>query len=198
MSATASSVAQRYTAEDLMYKMPREEVLALYRTLPAPGPQELAGEYKGYVHDGGDLALRAKRKAFFFDESSTFGCWMGKSYTSGADGRGEGHNLWRRAGGEVCRNSRFLTEIAPSMYDGRPALMMYYSAYRTFFGEIDLIDEVRRLESGLYLCVYWSTRTVEGFSTLQPGNARSDIDVFALTGPTGPWVGVDDPKLEVI
>ncbi|HMM75150.1 MAG TPA: hypothetical protein PJ986_05555 [Gammaproteobacteria bacterium] len=198
MSQTATTVVRRHTVEDLMYEMSREQVLALFRTLPAPGPQELKGEYKGHVHDGGDLALRAKRNAFFFDEASIFGSWMGKSYTSEASGHGEGYNIWRRTTRSICRNSRFRTEIAASMYDGRPSLMMYYAAYRTVFGEMDLIDEIRCLSDGLYLGVYSCTRALDGFSTLQPGNARSDIDVFALTGPTGPWVGVDDPKLEAI
>lgn len=198
MSTAAESVVGRFSVDEIMHGMSREQALALFRTLPAPGPQELSGEYTGHIHDGGDLELRAKRRAFFFDESSSLGSWLGKSYTSDAQGRGEGHNIWRRARGEVCRNLRFRTEIAASGIDGRPSLMMYYGAYKSFCGDMDLVDEIRRLDDGAYLGVYTCTQAIEGFSTVRPGNARSDLDIFALTGPTGPWIGVDDPELEML
>ncbi|MEQ8230241.1 MAG: hypothetical protein RLW61_10870 [Gammaproteobacteria bacterium] len=199
MSTVATPVVgSRYFVNEVMYGMSREQALALFRTLPALGPQELRREYTGHVHDGGDLALRAKRRAFFLDESSELGSRLGKSYLSDADGHGQGHNIWRRAKAVTCRNLRFRTEIAASAIDGRPSLMMYYGAYNSFCGDMDLIDEIRRIDDGVYLGVYTCTQTLEGFSVVQPGNARSAMELFALTGPTGLWVGVDDSELEVI
>lgn len=197
MSAPVNVTTPEYSMDQLMHKMSREEVLALFSTLRAPGPQELQGEYAGHTFDGGDSELRAKRNAFFFDENSARGAWVGKGYTSNERGEGEGHNIFKRGSGAIVRNYRFRTEIAKSPFDGQPSLMMYYSAFDTDLGDIDLLDEIRRLSHGQYLGIYSATMDIEGFSLLKPGNERSEIDIFGLSGPTGPWVGVDDIHLEV-
>ncbi len=196
VSVTQQRVAQHYTVEQLMREFSREEVLDIWKTLPAPEPEELDGEYAGHVHDGGDLELRKLRNAFFYDEESDLGSWVGKAYAPKADGMGEGYNSWRRPGGIVNRYLRFATEIGPSHLDGRPSLIMHYARFDNYSGSMDLIDEIRRLDVGAYLGIYTATEAVPGFSIIKPGNTRSEPDLFGLTGPIGPWVGVDDPELE--
>jgi hypothetical protein len=39
---------------------------------------------------------------------------------------------------------------------------------------------------------------VEGFCTKLPGQARTEPELFALTGPSSPWVGVNDPQKELL
>jgi hypothetical protein len=198
MSVTRQEIAQNHTLEQLMREFSREDVLDIWKTLPAPEPEELNGEYAGQVHDGGDLELRKLRDAFFHDEASERGFWVGKTYATKADGTGEGYNSWRRSGGHVNRHLRFATEIAPSHLDGRPALIMYYGRFNNYAGDLELIDEIRRLDDGAYLGIYTANETVAGFSMVKPGNTRSEPDIFGLSGPVGPWVGVDDPELEAL
>jgi hypothetical protein len=187
--------AEKYALDHVMREMSREAALELWKTLPAPAQDEVHGEYTGHVHDGGDLAVREAKNAFFF--ASPCGYWLGKAYKPGSNGeRGEGYNIFREPDGAVRRYRRFATEIGPSILDGRPALIMYYSAFSNYAGEMDLIDEIRRLDDGVYLCVYTGTKTVAGFSTVLPGQARSEPELFALTAPVGPWVGPDDPQKE--
>ncbi len=164
--------------------------------MPAPTPNEVHGEYTGHVHDGGDRAVRDAKTKFFYH--SPCGFWLGKAYKPGGAGMGEGYNSFRDVDGTVRRFRRFATEIGPSTLDGRLSLIMYYSAFHNYGGEIDVVDEVRRVDDGVYLCVYTCTEEVPGFSTKQPGQARTVPELFALTGPTGPWVGVDDPQREVV
>jgi hypothetical protein len=190
-----SMTQETWSVEQIMHEMSREAALELWRSLPAPAADEVHGEYTGHVHDGGDIAVRKAKTAFFYE--SVCGFWLGKAYKPGIDGPGEGYNFFREADGSVRRYRRFATEIGPSLLDGRPCLIMYYRAFQNYAGEMDLVDEIRRLDDGAYLCVYTGTEAVPGFSTMKPGQARTEPDLFALTGPVGPWVGVDDLKAEL-
>ena len=183
------------SVDQIMHEMSRDAALDLWKTLAAPTPNEMHGEYTGHVHDGGDGAVREAKTKFFYD--SPCGFWLGKAYTPGGGGKGEGYNSFRETDGTVRRYRRFATEIGPSSLDGRPSLIMYYRAFHNYGGEIDVVDDVRRVADGVYLCVYTCTEEVPGFSTKKPGQARSEPELFALTGPIGAWVGVDDPQREV-
>lgn len=191
-----SSTLEKWSVDQIMHEMSREAALELWRTLAAPAPSEVHGEYTGHVHDGGDEAVREAKTEFFYH--SPCGFWLGKAYQPGVGGgKGEGYNFFREADGTVRRYRRFATEIGPSILDGRPALIMYYGAFQNYAGEMDLVDEIRRLDDGVYLCVYTGTEAVPGFSTKKPGQARTEPELFALTGPVGPWVGVDDAEREL-
>lgn len=190
-----SVTQEKWSVDHIMHDMSREAALDLWKSLPAPTPGELNGEYTGYVHDGGDAAVREAKTTFFYH--SPCGFWLGKAYKPGGGGNGEGYNFFRDANGVVLRFRRFATRFGPSSIDGRPSLIMVYRAFDNYAGEMDLIDEIRRIDDGVYLCVYTGTEAVPGFSTKQPGQARSEPELFALTGPIGPWVGVDDPQREV-
>ncbi len=189
-----SETQEKWSVDQIMHEMSREAALDLWRGLPAPTLDELDGEYKGHVHDGGDEAVRQAKTKFFF--YSPCGFWLGKAYTPGDGDKGEGHNSFRDDEGTVRRFRRFATEIGPSLLDGRPALIMYYRAFDNYAGKMDLVDEIRRVDDGVYLCNYTGTENVPGFATKKSGQERSEPELFALTGPEGPWVGVDDPQLE--
>ena len=198
-----SVTQEKWSIDQVMYEMSREAALDLWTSLPAPTLDELDGEYTGSVHDGGDPVVREAKAEFFCH--SPRGFWLGKAYQPGDDGKGagkgagkgEGHNLYRDPDGTVQRHLRFATEIGSSTVDGRPSLIMTYRAFGNEAGAMDLVDEIRCLGDGVYLGVYTCTVDLPGFSIKKPGQARSELDLFALTGPNGPWVGVDDPQLEV-
>lgn len=190
-----SLTQEKWSIDKILHEMSRDEALDLWKALSAPTPNELNGEYTGYFHDGGDEVIREAKTKFFYH--SPCGFWLGKAYQPGDDGRGEGYNLFRNADGIAQRFRRFETGIGPSSVDGRPSLTMYYRAFHNYAGDMDLIDEIRRIDDGVYLCIYTGTEAVPGFSTKKQGQARTEPELFALTGPIGPWVGVDDPQREV-
>lgn len=163
------------------------EALDLFRTLPSVSFGELEGEYAGAIPDGGDPAVRDALAKGIFNEQTPFGCWLGKAVTRTADGAGEGYNYCRRPGGRIVRHLRYGTAMEASYVDGQTVFTIRYAAFKNNSGAHDLVDEVRRVDDGLYLCVS-TTRTEQG--------GRSAPGAFILSGPTGPWVGVDDPDLE--
>jgi hypothetical protein len=163
----------------------REALLDLWLTLPAPEPADMEGEFAPWVPPYFADAFRG------FLTSQGQDDWHGKGYT-----QGEGHNIWQ-IGPDVVRSLRFAWEIAASGLDGRPALVMDYPAFDNPAGALGLIDEVRSLGPGLLLGIYSTDTPVEGFTpVLDPATGRTRHEIFGLRGPTGPWVGVDDPAAE--
>ena len=78
---------------------------------------------------------------------------------------------------------RFGTEPGLSLIDGKPALIMHYGDFENPAGKADLADEIRKLDEGLYLGVG---------TTAKPDGTRVHFGHFALSGPMGEWIGVDD------
>lgn len=184
--------AAKWTVEKLM-ELNREQVLALWSECPAVDMAELCGEYTGLIPNAGDPEQQQRTAEVMYNENSRLGYWLGKAYFPLSKTKGDGYNRWRRPDGTVERNMRFATEMGTSLIDGKPSLMMYYGAYRHVHvspgEENTLIDEVRKLTDGIYLGV--GTRQNDDGSRSEPGH-------FALAGPVGKWVGVDDPALELI
>ncbi len=176
-----------WTIEKVMALGP-EETIELWKTLPAPDFQEMAGEYAGHVPDGGDEKVRARVAEVMFNESSALGFWLGKAYKSLSPTTGEGYNSFRKPGDRVVRNVRFGTEPGTSLIDGKPALIMHYGDFNSPVGKADLTDEIRKLDEGLYLGVG---------TTANPDGTRAHFGHFALSGPMGEWVGVDDEGAEL-
>jgi len=164
----------------------RDTLLALFATLAAPAPAQMDGEFTGEVPDYMDALWRSSMAALGKD------FWLGKSYTPAAwDGHvGHGLNRYRRADGSIRRDSRFVWDIAPSVVDGRPALVMHYGAFSNWGGRNDLIDEVRVAGPGVWLGIYHTATPVPGFTPRQ-GGARSALEVFVLSGPTAPFVAAE-------
>lgn len=183
----ATTRTEKWTIEKVM-ELNREQVIELWKECPAVDMAELDGEYTGWVPNAGDEEAQQRTAAFMFDETSIRGYWLGKAYQPLSATKGDGYNHWRRSGDKIERNLRFGTEMGISQIDGKPALMMYYGAYDNRGGERDLVDEIRKLADGFYLGMGAATK---------PDGERTPPGHFALTGPIGQWVGVDDPKAEL-
>ena len=163
-----------------------EEFIEVFRTLDAPGPDELNGEYSGFPHLG-DTEERHAGVLSVMCNRDGHGYWLGKAYQSDATGRGEGYNVWMRDLGSSDRWLRFGTSIGPSAFDDKPSLVMRYAAFDNASGAANLVDEIRKLSDGLYLGL--------GVADL-PDGGRSQPGPFVLSGPVQKWTGVDDPEAE--
>ena len=166
----------------------REQQLALFASLSPPDFGELQGEYTGHPAQGRDADAEAIQSASLFDESSPFGFWLGKGFYVHGANTGEGYNHCRKTGGRIVRHLRFGTRMGVSYVDGKPAFLLTYASFKNRSGAADLTDEVRKLESGLYLCTA-TTRRTDG--------RRSSPTLFVLRGPIGAFIGPDDPNREL-
>jgi hypothetical protein len=182
LGANASMpISKNWTLEKIL-SLDRDQIIALWKTLPPVTVAELHGHYMGLVPNAGDARRQASTTAFMYDENSTRGYWLGKAYKQTGPHKGEGYNRWRFPGGKVVRNGRFSTEDGTSLIDGKPSLLMNYGAYNS---KSTLIDELRKLDEYVYL----------GLGTTVGANGkRGEPGHFVLTGPTDEWVGVEGAK----
>jgi hypothetical protein len=168
----------------------REELIELFRGLPSPTVQEFDGEFDGY----GAVYLEDLEDHYL---QMGLGKWLGKGYRAEpyGDWEGHGYNLWGTRDG-VARRIKFGWGLGTSMLDGGPCIVMHYSAFSNMYADLDLIDEIRRVDDGLYLGLAITAEP----SPLAPDpggpNGRSFPSTFLLEGPTAPWVGPDDPDGE--
>ena len=163
---------EEWTVEKLK-KMKREELLELYKTLPAPAFEEMDGEYDGHTLDTGSEL--GNQMSEWVMNKTAMGVWKGKAYTPKTSTTGEGYNRYVIDGKER-HHLRFGTDIDVSFFDNRPILRMRYKAFKNLFAISDVIDEVRKLDNGIYLC--FSSRIDEN-------GKRGEPSPFCLTGPIG-------------
>jgi hypothetical protein len=162
--------------------MDRAQFLEIWKKLPAADMREMNGHYQGLVPNAGHAKQQKDTTDYMYNQDSTRGYWLGKAYKAHSDTKGEGYNRWRFEGGKVVRNGRFGTEMGKSLIDGKPALLMYYSAFNK---NTTLVDEIRKLDEYVYVGV--------GTSDLGDGKrSNAEGGVFVLLGPTDEWVGVDE------
>lgn len=162
-------------------KLNRAQLFEMWKKLPAAPMREMNGHYTGLVPNAGKPTEQAQTTNYMYNEDSTRGYWLGKAYKAYSDTKGEGYNRWRFQGGKVVRNGRFATEMGKSLIDGKPALLMYYSA----FNDTTLVDEIRKLDEYVYI----------GVGTAETGDGKRSNPVggiFMLLGPTDEWVGVKE------
>ena len=163
------------TDAELM-KLGFRDVLALFARLEAPELTEMHGEYAARL-----LAQPNAASAFIghltVNNPLMPGRWLCKAFRPVDAASGRGYNTFSQLGRTVCRFP-MQTLIAPSRYDGRPAYQLVYRAYQSMCGDIHMVDEVRRVGSGLYLGIgTW------GFSDKQ----RRIPLPFMLQGPVSPY-----------
>ena len=182
----AATVSSEWSVERVL-ALERPAQLQLFSSLAAPDFPELQGEYTGHATRGRDARAEAIQSASLFDESSPFGFWLGKGFVASSATTGEGYNHCRKTGRNVVRHLRFGTRMGNSLVDGKPAFLLTYASFANRSGAEDLTDEVRRLQSGLYLCTA---------TTRRPDGTRSKPTVFLLSGPIGAYLGPDDPERE--
>jgi hypothetical protein len=176
-SAYSFPITATWSMEALL-ALSRQEIVDLWKSLPAATLDELQGHFMGLVPNGGDPERQLGTSKFMYDENSEKGYWLGKAYRKKGPNEGEGYNRWRYPGGRIVRNMRFTTEVGPSLFDGKPSLLMYYGAYNA--KSPSFVDEIRKLDTYVYLGVG---------SVLNPDGKRSEPGHFMLVGPTDEWVG---------
>lgn len=176
----------KWTIRQLVY-LTFPEFWALWKTLPAPDFYEMNGEYTGYCPDGKDLEIRKRTVEQMFTEGLNLGYWLGKAFAPKSPTKGEGYNVYRQPGEWINRYLRFGTEMSTSVWDGKPSFTMYYGQFKNRAGRVDLTDEVRKLDDGIYLGI--------GHGKTPDGH-RSSPGPFILVGPVRPYIGVEDDSDE--
>lgn len=130
-------------------RLSRQELLALFATLDAPAIDEMNGEYAATLLASYPLLDAFNRVVL---SNPLTGTWQGKAFRPLSENEGRGYNLFRVLGRTVQRYP-MRTRLAPSRYDGRPAYQLVYRAFHSFCGDIHMVDELRRVEPGVYLGV---------------------------------------------
>ena len=180
LNQTPAGASGAWTLEKLL-ALTQAEQETLWRGLPSPTLQEMNGHYLGLGPQADKPNVQQSYAAFMYDEKSVRGAWLGKAFRPLTPTTGEGYNRWRFPGGRVERNLRMATRIENSIIDGKPAYILDYPA----FNKTTLVDEVRKLDDG----IYHGAATVAMAGGPNGGGARGRIDMFVLIGPTDEWVG---------
>lgn len=176
------SVSQKPTAVDLQM-MTRDEALALYRRLEAPPFEEMHGEFAASLLDQGN-ARGYLLSAFAVNFK---GRWLCKAFEPRGPREGHGYNSFMTPRG-VSRSARMRTHLGPSKLpnDSRDAFHLEYSHFNDFrrggaAGAYlrTMFDEVRKVDSALYLGIGRVGFTEKG---------RSELHPFVLEGPVAPFV----------
>ncbi len=107
-----------WTLEKVM-QLTGEEIIELWKTLPAPEFTELQGEYEGHVPlVGADEAFIQQINETMKNENGPDGLWIGKAFNATSDDKGEGYNHWRKAETNGIRRMRYRTGMEISEIDG--------------------------------------------------------------------------------
>lgn len=157
-------------------RMTAQELLNFFTGLSAPDFAELDGEYEAILLNQGSDILGAAHLSFL--NNPLHGFWLGKAFTPVTDNSGHGYNMFFR-GGQVRRQYRMNTTITTSRFDAKPAFRLLYSDYNSACGWVRMIDEVRKVDDGLYL----------GIGAY--GIIRKTPLPFILKGPVGPFLCSD-------
>ena len=180
LNQTPVGSSGQWTLEKLL-SLTQAEQEHLWRDMPAPTLKEMNGHYMGLGPQADDPAVQKSYADYMYNEKSVRGAWQGKAFHPLTATTGEGYNRWRFPGGRIERNLRMATRLSPSVIDGKPAYILDYPAFNT----TTLVDEVRKLDDGIYLGA--ATTAKQGGPN--GSGTRSKIDMFILIGPTDEWVG---------
>ena len=158
---------EEWSVEKLQ-SLTRDQCVELFKTLSPPDFEELNGEYAA------TLLGEDRVWGEWYMYKTELGHWLGKAYTPVATEkrsgfRGEGYNFWL-IDGKKTYHSRFATHISVSIIDGKPVFRMQYDVFKSFYGQEGMVDEIRKIKTGLYLCFGMSR------PTSSPGP-------FCLSGP---------------
>ncbi|MFW9880903.1 MAG: hypothetical protein ACFFG0_48195 [Candidatus Thorarchaeota archaeon] len=162
---------QDWSVEKLQ-SLTRDECVKLFKTLSPPDFEELNGEYAATL-----LGENLEYGEWYMYKTE-LGRWLGKAYTpipteERPGFRGEGYNFWI-IDGKKEYHSRFTTHIGVSVIDGKPIFRMQYDVFKSFYGQEGMVDEIRKLKKGLYLC----------FGMPRPTSIPGP---FCLAGPKEPY-----------
>lgn len=132
---------------DAVKKLSVDELHALFATLDAPSIAEMNGEYAASLLRQPSVIAAVSGWATVVNPLMP---WLCKSFRPVDAETGRGYNTFKRFG-RVIQMFPMQTMMAPSRYDGKPAYTLVYRAYHSLCGDINMVDEVRRLGDGLYL-----------------------------------------------
>jgi hypothetical protein len=162
-----------------LFEMKTQEIMEFFSTLPPPDFSEMNGEYSARLLDHGSRTFNLLSRFSLYNPG--VGWWLGKAFLPETGKSGHGYNMFERWG-RVFRKYRMLTDMVPSRFDQKPVFRLYYAAFRSPCGLINMVDEVRKVKDGLYLGIgAW------GFSEKMLMRPLP----FILDGPIGPFVGPD-------
>jgi hypothetical protein len=152
------------------------ELLQLFSKLEAPTIREMNGEYTAsLLAQPSWLATKLGQMAL----NNPMGSWLCKAFRPLDTDSGRGYNSFRQRG-KVVQRYPMQTMMAPSRFDGRPAFQLVYRHFHSLCGDINMVDEVRRVAPGLYLGIgTW------GFTHTQ----RHIPYPFLLEGPQAAYRG---------
>ena len=175
------TLTEDWTVDDLK-GLKQSQLLEMYHTLPCPSMQEMEGEFRGDLLDTGRFRfIKDILGHFALNSSLNQGKWLGKGFMITSEGEGQGYNSYQR-GGKIRHVYPMKTRIAKSILDGKDDFELDYTAYHSGAGFVNMIDEVRKVNDELYLGIgFW------GYFKRQ----RRVPFFFALSGPRGPYAGVD-------
>ncbi|WP_446223459.1 hypothetical protein ACTWPB_27955 [Nocardia sp. IBHARD005] len=152
------------------------QLVALFESLEAPPIEEMNGEYRAQLLTQPHLPATVMGHAAV---SNPLNYWLSKAFRPVDAETGRGYNTFRRLG-SVVQQYPMTTLIAPSRYDGKPAYTLIYRAFRSLCGEINMVDEIRRLGPGIYL----------GIGTCGVTDSQRRLPrPFLLQGPTHDYRG---------
>lgn len=149
------------------------ELLDLFRHLSNPTSAVMTGEFSARMLAGRNPLISLVGDASV--NNPFIGYWIGKAFS----GSGRGYNYFRRFG-RIVRSQPMATLIGPSRFDGRPCFQLRYRAFLSPCGLINMVNQVRRVRSGLYL----GMGTV-GYTPWERGVRMP----FQLTGPHAAYAG---------
>ncbi|MHA1914864.1 MAG: hypothetical protein ACW986_17000 [Promethearchaeota archaeon] len=171
MTVSNNQSKDDWTLEKLQ-TLTRDECVELFKTLSPPDFEELNGEYAATL-----LGENLEYGEWFMYKTE-LGRWLGKAYTPIANAdrpgfKGEGYNFWI-IDGKKAYHSRFASHMSTSIIDGKPIFRMQYDAFKSFYGQEGMVDEVRKIKNGLYLL----------FGMPRPTSIPGPV---CLAGPTEPY-----------
>ena len=161
-------------------RLPASELLALYAELEAPDTAEMQGEYAATLLAQLHPLIALLGRWSIYNPLYP-GYWLAKGFApTDSPNRGRGYNLFRYRNRMVTRWP-MQTLVHPSRFDGKPAYQLVYPAYQSIVGRLHMIDELRRVDEGLYL----------GFGTCGFTRRQRRLRLpFALQGPIGKYRGI--------
>ncbi|KAK7900209.1 hypothetical protein LTR67_003955 [Exophiala xenobiotica] len=183
--------------EDLL-ELPREALKELWTHLEPPEAADLNGDYEGYIHHASDKVFREEQLKEFYNLFNRGFHWLGKSFKTQADGKGEGFNRNLMRDGTIARMNRYITYPGVSVIDNEPVIILDYSPFDNAPSrELNMTGELRKLSRFNYLCVARSSKVVPGMVPRPRADGQgAETEFYLLGGPVAPYHEVSSPDFE--
>lgn len=165
------------TTESLLH-MSVTEIMTLFKSLDAPTLDEMHGEYQATLLKQPSL-LTTISGQLAINDPIILGKWQCKAFRPVNDEFGVGYNSFKHFG-KIKQHFPMRTLIAASRYDNRPAYQLVYRAFYSLCGQFHMVDEIRKVNEGLYLGI-----GTYGFTDKQ----RQVPLPFLLSGPQHEYRG---------